>query len=66
MEKKALIALVFELGYTIAVPLVVLELGGRFLDRHLGTSPLFLLLGIVLSLLCSGIYIYKIIKKYSK
>jgi F0F1-type ATP synthase assembly protein I len=66
MEKKALIALVFELGYTIAVPLVVLALGGRFLDRHFGTSPLFLLVGIALSLISSGLYIYKIIKKYSK
>ncbi len=65
MEKKALIALVFELGYTIAVPLVLFALGGRFLDKHLGTSPLFLLVGIFLSLMGSSYLIYKIIRKYS-
>ena len=65
MEKKALIALVFELGYTIAVPLVLFALGGRFIDRHFGTSPLFLLVGIFLSLIGSSYLIYKIIRKYS-
>ncbi|MEI7777473.1 MAG: AtpZ/AtpI family protein [bacterium] len=65
MEKKALIALVFELGYTIAVPLVLFALGGRFLDKRLGTSPLFLLVGIFLSLMGSSYLIYKIIRKYS-
>ena len=65
MEKRALIALVFELGYTIAVPLVLFALGGRFVDRHFGTSPLFLLVGIFLSLIGSSYLIYKIIRKYS-
>ncbi len=44
------IGFAWELGYTIAVPAVALGLGGGYLDRHLfGSSPLFLLLGLLLA-----------------
>ena len=45
----------WQFGYTIAVPLVVLALLGRFLDRKLGTSPWFLLGGILLSIVISSV-----------
>lgn len=44
------LGLAFQLGYTIAIPLVVLALLGRFLDKKLGSSPFLLLLGILLSI----------------
>lgn len=49
----------WELGYTIAIPIVLLALGGRLLDRVLGTSPLFLLVGIPLAILVSSIAVAK-------
>jgi hypothetical protein len=59
----------WEMGYTMAIPLVALALGGRFLDRYLNTSPAFLLTGIMLSIIASsilvGIKATKIIKKVS-
>ena len=39
----------WRLGYSIAIPLVVLLLGGRLLDRRLGPHPWFLLGGLGLS-----------------
>jgi len=53
------IGLAWELGYTIAVPLVVLALGGRFLDKKFGTSPFLILFGILLSIGISSWLVYK-------
>lgn len=47
----------FELGYLIAIPIVVLAIGGRLLDRWLGTSPWLLLAGILLSLIVSSVLV---------
>lgn len=52
------LSLAWELGYTIAVPLVVLALGGRLLDRKLDTSPWLLLIGIFISLVVSSWLVY--------
>lgn len=48
-----------ELGFLIAIPVVVLGFGGAYADKSFGTSPLFLLAGIGLSLLISGVGIYR-------
>ncbi len=53
----------WELGYSIAVPIVLLALGGRLLDRHFGTSPLFLLAGILVSLVTSTFWLMRIAKR---
>lgn len=52
------LSLAWQLGYTIAIPLVVLALAGRFLDKHFGTSPWLLLAGIFLSLVVSTFAVY--------
>lgn len=52
------LSLAWELGYTIAVPLVVLVLGGRWLDRRLDTSPWLLLVGVFISIPISTVVIY--------
>lgn len=46
-----------QLGFTIAVPLVVLALAGRFADQYFGTHPWLLLAGIVLSMVTSSILV---------
>lgn len=60
------LSLAWELGYTIAVPIVAFALGGRWLDRKFETSPWLLLAGIFLSLIVSSWLVYfkmaKIIK----
>lgn len=52
--------LAWRMGYTIAIPLVVLALGGRLLDRALKTSPTFLLIGILVSIALSTLGVYRI------
>ena len=55
----SVVALAWELGYIIAIPLVALTLGGRFLDKKLGTSPLLLLVGVVLAIVSSTYAIWR-------
>lgn len=59
----AALSLVFEIGYVIAIPAVAFSFGGRFLDLHFGTSPLFLLLGIFISLGISSYLVWGKIRK---
>lgn len=63
MPKAELVSLVFELGFTIAIPIVLLALGGRVLDNHLHTSPLLLLVGIGLAIFITSFLVYKRITK---
>ena len=49
------VALAWQLGYTITVPIVLFALGGRFLDRRFDTTPWFLLAGILISIVISSI-----------
>ena len=64
------VSLAWELGYTIAVPLTVLALGGRLLDKKIDTSPWIMLIGILVALIISGTAVYwkivKIINEQSK
>ncbi|MBI2426491.1 MAG: AtpZ/AtpI family protein [Candidatus Kerfeldbacteria bacterium] len=53
------LSLVGNLGIEIALPLVVLAVLGRILDRKFDTSPWFLLGGILLSLVVSSFIVLK-------
>lgn len=68
MNKTLLLALslAWQLGYTIAVPLVVCALGGKFLDTKFNTSPLFFICGLVLALIVSSIMVWKKIMEIEK
>lgn len=57
------LALAGQLGWIIAGPLVVFALLGRYLDRLWGTTPLLLLVGIVLALVASSILVYRMVKQ---
>lgn len=52
------LGLAWQLGYMIAVPIVLLALIGRLLDKLWNTSPWMLLIGIFLSLITSTTLIY--------
>ena len=60
------ISLSLQLGFTIALPLVVLAIGGRILDKKFQTSPLFLILGLLSALIISTILLYQKIKAIIK
>ena len=58
-DKVSVFSLAFELGYIVAIPIVVLALAGRMIDKKLESSPWFLLLGIIISIVVSTYWIYK-------
>lgn len=58
------LALAWELGYTIAIPIVVLALGGRLLDRYFESSPVFLLVGILTSICITSFLVYRKAKSF--
>lgn len=60
------IALSFQLGYLITLPILIFAIGGRVLDKRLNTSPLFLLIGIGLAIIISAFLIYRKIKEIIK
>jgi len=56
-----------QIGYIITLPLIILVISGKILDKHYNSSPFFLLVGMVLALIVSSIAVFikmrKIIKK---
>jgi F0F1-type ATP synthase assembly protein I len=51
--------LAWEMGYLIAIPVLVLGIGGAYLDKYLATSPLFILSGFALAMLFSSVSVYR-------
>ncbi|MDP2703909.1 MAG: AtpZ/AtpI family protein [bacterium] len=60
------LGLAWGLGWRIAVPIVMFGLLGRFLDAKLGTSFIFLLVGIFFALGTSAYLIYRQLKDILK
>jgi len=58
-----LLAVASQLGFGIAGPLIVFIVGGIFLDKKVGTSPLFLLIGVVFGMIGAGYAIFDLVKK---
>ena len=63
-SRAELVSLAFELGFIIALPIVALGLGGKWLDAKQGTEPLFTLLGILLAIISTSVWIYRKFKGY--
>ncbi len=66
MTKGQLISFAYDVGFAIMIPLVILAVLGRLLDQKFGTSPLFLIAGLLLSLITTGFMIYKKTKSFMK
>ncbi|MEK7591111.1 MAG: AtpZ/AtpI family protein [Patescibacteria group bacterium] len=47
--------LAWSLGYIIAIPAVLFGFSGAYIDKHVGTSPLFLLLGFAIAVSLSSV-----------
>lgn len=58
-KTSSALSLAWELGYSIAVPLVIFALLGRWLDKKLATSPWLFLLGVVLAVSISSYLVYR-------
>lgn len=52
-------AFAWRLGYSISVPLVVLLVAGRLLDRRWGTHPWMLLIGLGLSFVITSVLLFR-------
>jgi len=61
-RQSIVFSLAFELGFMIAVPIVIFSLLGGFLDKKMETSPIFILIGVFISIFVSGYSIYQKIK----
>lgn len=66
VRKMNIPLMLLDIGWRIAVPLVILVLAGVYLDKYLHTSPLFLFVGIFLSLATSSFGVYKSIQNIYK
>jgi ATP synthase protein I len=51
------------LGFTLIAIIGALTAAGFFLDRLLGTLPLFLIAGLVLGFVAGLYYVYKVLKR---
>jgi F0F1-type ATP synthase assembly protein I len=52
-----------ELGYMIAVPAVLFGFGGAYLDKYIHTTPLFIILGLVVAFALSAIGVTRKVKE---
>ncbi len=52
-----------NLGFVIAIPIVAFALVGRYADKYFGSSPWFLLSGILISIFVTTFLVYRKIKK---
>ena len=54
-----LVSLAFELGYIIALPLLAFILAGKYLDQRFGTHPYLKLLGLLLAIGATTLWLIK-------
>lgn len=60
------LGIVWEIGAAIAIPTVLSALIGRWLDRRFGTTPLFLILMLLISLGICAVIVVKRGKEIAK
>lgn len=67
VNRWALASIAFEMGFIIALPLVALGLVGKWVDHKVGNSfPWFSLLGIILAIVSTTIWMTNRLKEYIK
>jgi len=49
------------IGFAIALPLILFILAGVAIDSWLHTTPIFILIGVVLALVVSGYQLYRLL-----
>jgi len=66
LGKSELVSIAFELGFIIALPIVLLGFVGKWLDGKAGTYPLLTLIGIFGAITMTSFWIYRKFKNYFK
>lgn len=51
--------LAWELGYTVAIPLVIFALAGRWADNAFGTKPWLFLAGVLIAIISSSLLLVR-------
>ena len=62
----SVLSLMGQLGFIIALPAVVFGFGGAYIDRALGTSPLFILVGLGIAIASSSLWVHRLIQRMNK
>ncbi len=57
------LAFAWDFGIVVVIPIVVLGIGGRFLDRRMGTEPWLFLAGVIVSIGVSTVLLVVRLKK---
>jgi hypothetical protein len=65
-DKWRMASLAFDLGFIIALPLVVMGLLGKYLDGRFGTKPWLTLAGTLLAIVTTTIWLTFKFKNYFK
>jgi F0F1-type ATP synthase assembly protein I len=55
--KYRVVSLAFEMGFIIALPLVIFLLLGKYLDAKFNTNPVFKIAAIILALLSATVWL---------
>ncbi|MBI4053923.1 MAG: AtpZ/AtpI family protein [Candidatus Doudnabacteria bacterium] len=55
--KLKIISFAFEFGFIIALPIVIFLLAGKYLDDRLGTAPYLKILGVLLAIITTTIWL---------
>ncbi len=66
LSSARLWSLASEIGFKIAVPLVIFLLIGISLDKWLHTLPLFMIVGMLLSFASSSYLVYQIVVEVNR
>ncbi|MDP3994117.1 MAG: AtpZ/AtpI family protein [Candidatus Doudnabacteria bacterium] len=66
LAKSELVSIAFELGFIIALPVVLFGFLGKWLDTRADTSPLLTLIGIFGAITMTSFWIYRKFKNYFK
>lgn len=61
---KSPYAVALELGYNIAIPIVLFLFLGRLADNYFDTSPWLLIAGLLLSLPVVGLTVYRKVRPF--
>ncbi len=66
LTRSDLISFAMDVGFSIALPLAGFAYIGILIDKNYGSSPIFLIIGLILSLFTTTIILIKKVKKYLK
>ena len=57
-------AVVAEMAWQVAIPFMVLTLGGNWLDGQMETEPVFTVIGLLLGIASVSLIVYRLVQKH--